>query len=225
MHKKAHFLIFSFLFFSLISTAQEMQYNAWNALFTDYSLTSSMSLRVEAHYRTVQFYGKEQQYFVRPQWSYQIHPNVNLRLGTTHIGTHQPGGLVKENNVWEQLSFSFPIKRATYFSWIRLEHRWQTQANNALPFGSRIRFRVGAHFPLSKAKPVKGLRFFVFNEVFLKIEKGLPYQYNQNWTFFGILKQLSPALRIISGYQRNTIDGVSNFSQKHIWSTLVFLKL
>ena len=52
-----------------------------------------------------------------------------------------------ENNIWQQFNFSIPVKRSSYFGWIRLEQRWQTQ-NNDKSYSARIRFRTGFRFPL-----------------------------------------------------------------------------
>ena len=35
--------------------AQELQSNAWNAWYTDYSITASTTLRLETHFRTRDF--------------------------------------------------------------------------------------------------------------------------------------------------------------------------
>ena len=41
--------------------AQERQDNAWKALFTDYSLTNSTTLRLETHVRTRRFFAENDQ--------------------------------------------------------------------------------------------------------------------------------------------------------------------
>jgi len=56
-------------------------------------------------------------------------------------------------------------------------------------------------------------------------KNGLPVSFNQNWTFIGFQKKISNSLRLITGYQRNTIQSGTGFVEKNIWSTLVFLKL
>ena len=44
------------IFFSFRINAQERQDNAWKAVFLDYSLSTSSTLRLETHLRTRQFF-------------------------------------------------------------------------------------------------------------------------------------------------------------------------
>ena len=78
-----------------------------------------------------------------------------------------------ENNIWQQFNFSIPVKRSSYFGWIRLEQRWQTQ-NNDKSYSARIRFRTGFRFPLRQESATFSPQFVVFNEVFLKLETTSP---------------------------------------------------
>ena len=61
-----------FLFFSFRISAQERQDNAWKAVFLDYSLSTSSTLRLETHLRTRQFFSENDQYLIRPSVNYKI---------------------------------------------------------------------------------------------------------------------------------------------------------
>ena len=128
-----------FLLVSVKSNAQERQDNAWKALFTDYSLSSSSTLRLETHVRTRQFFAENDQYLLRPSISFKMGNYTTLTTGYTLISTNTPQHRTIENNLWQQFSFSLPIKRSNYFGWIRLEQRWQSK-NNENSYGARIRF-------------------------------------------------------------------------------------
>ena len=60
------------------------------------------------------------------------------------------------------------------------------------------RFRAGFEFPLID-DPAKDLKFLVFNEVFMLVKKFYPYNFNQNWTFFGFKKRFNSKAVLISG--------------------------
>ena len=221
-------LIFCFVLLSIKPIqlkAQERQDNAWKAVFSDYSLTASKTIRLETHIRTKQFIAENDQYLIRPSIIFKLNKYSNFNLGVTFLSTNMAGNRLIENNIWQQFNFSFPIKKSTYFGWIRLEQRWKKRGGISEEFGSRIRFRSGFQFPLSKQINNKSPEFVVFNEVFLLIEKKFPYQYNQNWTFIGFQQKISQNLNILTGFQRNSIVKNDSFLHKNIWSSIIFYKL
>lgn len=225
MKKNLYILsLFLFIFSQWEGIAQERQGNAWKALFTDYSLTNSTTIRLETHLRTRRFINENDQYLLRPSISFKVGNNSAFTTGYTLISTNTPQHRTIENNLWQQFSFSLPVKRSSYFGWIRLEYRWQTK-NKETSFGGRIRFRTGFQFPLGKNGKAFSPKVVVFNEVFMIIKKGFPYQFNQNWTFFGFQQNINAKLQILTGFQRNTIAKGDSFLHKNIWSSLLFYKI
>ena len=206
------------------SSSQERQDNAWKALFTDYSLNSSTTLRLETHVRTRQFFVENDQYLLRPSVSFKLGNNSAFATGYTLISSNTPQHRTIENNLWQQFNFSFPINRLNYFGWIRLEQRWQSK-NNESNYGARIRFRAGFQFPLTNGEEAFSPKLVVFNEVFMHIKDNFPYQFNQNWTFFGFQQAITKKMRLLTGFQRNTIGKGSDYLHKNIWSTLLFYKI
>ncbi len=203
--------------------AQERQDNAWKALFTDFSLTASKTVRLETHIRTKRFFTENDQYLIRPSIIFKLNKYSSFATGVSYLSTNMPDNRLIENNIWQQFSFSLPINQVSYFGWIRLEQRWKKRGNLPQDFGSRIRFRSGFQIPIRTK--LSSTHLVVFNEVFLLIEKNFPYQYDQNWTFFGFQQKLSNKLRLLSGFQRNSINKKGGFLHKNIWSTLLFYKL
>ena len=76
--------------------------------------------------------------------------------------------------------------------------------NYSNEYNTRIRFIACFELPLIY-DPTKSLKFIMFNEVFMLVKKFYPYNFNQNWTFFGFKKQLNSKAVLISGFQRNSI--------------------
>jgi hypothetical protein len=218
------FTIIALSLVSWKSSAQERQDNAWKALFTDYSLNSSTTLRLETHVRTRQFFVENDQYLLRPSVSFKLGNNTAFATGYTLISSNTPQHRTIENNLWQQFNFSLPINRSNYFGWIRLEQRWQSK-NNESSYGARIRFRTGFQFPLTNDEKAFSPKFVVFNEVFMHIKDNFPYQFNQNWTFFGFQQAITKKMRLLTGFQRNTIAKGSDYLHKNIWSTLLFYKI
>lgn len=225
--KKLNLTLFLFLIASISFqlNAQERQDNGWKALFSDYSLTESKTLRLETHIRTKRFFSENDQYLIRPSVIFNINKYSSFATGVTFLSTNMPGNRLIENNIWQQFSFSLPVKRNKYFGWIRLEQRWKKRGVLPREFGSRIRFRSGFQVPLSSKINSTSPYLVIFNEVFLLIEKNFPYQYNQNWTFLGFQKKISDKLVLLSGFQRNSILKSEGFLHKNIWSSIFFYKL
>ena len=219
----ACFCLITMFYFQI--KAQERQDNAWKALFSDYTLTSSKTIRLESHVRTKKFFAEKDQYLIRPSIIFKLNQYSNFSSGVSFLSTNVSGGRLIENNIWQQFSFSFPVKQSKYFGWVRLEQRWKKRKNISKEFGSRIRFRTGFQLPLTSETSSLSSSFIVFNEVFLLIEKSFPYQYNQNWTFFGFQQKISNKLNLLSGFQRNSILKENSFLHKNIWSTVLFYKL
>ena len=69
-------LLLLFLIQSIPAFSQEIQSNAWNAFFGDFSLTSSTTIRTEIHYRSVNFYSNTDQILFRPQIRFKIVPGT-----------------------------------------------------------------------------------------------------------------------------------------------------
>ena len=223
---KNHFFLLGIMFFLSVKTimAQERQDNAWKSIFLDYSLSSSSTLRLETHLRTRQFFSENDQYLIRPSLNFRLGKFSAIAVGYTFLPTNTSLHRTLENNLWQQFNYSFPVKSSDHFGWIRLEQRWQRQ-NNVQNYGSRIRFRTGFIFPIYKREKSFSQDLIIFNEVFLHIKKSFPYQFNQNWTFIGIQNKFRNRLRLITGFQRITVDKRMFYLHKNVWSTNLLYKL
>ena len=164
-----------FFFFLFKLNGQEIQSNAWKALFSDYSITSSKTLRLETHVRTKRFMTENDQYLIRPSLIYKLNAFSNFNIGVTRVSTNISEGRLIENNIWQQFNYSFPINKVKHFGWIRLEQRWQKRDGFSNEFGSRIRFRSGFDIPISNNLKSNPTSLIIFNEVFLLLEKNFPY--------------------------------------------------
>lgn len=217
-------LLLLFLIQLIPAISQEIQSNAWNAFFGDFSLTSSTTIRTEIHYRSVNFYSNTDQILFRPQIRLKIVPGASLTAGYTYVSTNAIQGNTVENNTWQQFGFILPLKKLRFFGWIRAEQRFIKIPGEKTSFGHRIRFRSGFGIPLLEIKRKK-IELIVFNEVFMNFKEGFPYNFNQNWTLLGFEKKLSNRATLLSGFQRTSVNGKNGYIKKNIWSTIMFYKL
>jgi len=211
----------------------------WNATFIDYPLTDKTSFRTEVHFRTIDYFNVWNQQLVRPQLSYQASKNVSWRGGYTYIKNFDQDinadpRVRTEHNIWEQVQFTLPLRRASFSTWIRLEHRFQEElplqqekSLRSFDFSSRIRFRLTYQKTVSKQEAKVPINLVLYNEIFTVMNpSGIPYKFNQNWTFLGLNIKVSDKLRLISGFQKNTIAKSSaNYLKNRLWNTLLFYRL
>lgn len=210
----------------------------WNATFLDFKLSNKMSLRTEVHLRTISYFSVWNQHLFRPQLSYKASKHVTWRGGYSYIKnfdqdvTANPR-IRNEHNIWEQVQFTLPLKKASFSTWIRLEHRFQEEiplkkgkSLRSFDFSSRIRFRLTFQKQLSKMDAKIPVNLVLYNEIFtLMSPSGIPIKFNQNWTFLGFRIKLNEKLSINSGFQKNTIlKSSDNYLKNRLWNTILFYK-
>ena len=237
----------SFLIFSLsicfinksISQEYERVNGLWNAAFVDLQITKKISFRTEFHSRTISYFGIWDQQLLRPQFSYKSSKNVSWRAGYTFIKNFDQDNTAdprirREHNIWEQVEFTAPLNKSSFRTWIRLEHRFQEnlplQKNSNLKtfdFSSRLRFRLTYSKKLSKEDAKTIWDLVIYDEIFSLLNtQGIPYKFNQNWTFLGFNVKFNNKLNVLSGFQKNTILKTSNnYLINRLWNTIIFYKI
>ena len=237
----------SFLIFSLsicfinksISQEYERVNGLWNAAFVDLPISKKISFRTEFHSRTISYFGIWDQQLLRPQFSYKSSKNVSWRAGYTYIKNFDQDNTAdprirREHNIWEQVEFTAPLNKSSFRTWIRLEHRFQEnlplQQNRNLKtfdFSSRLRFRLTYSKKLSKEDAKTIWDLVIYDEIFSLLNtQGIPYKFNQNWTFLGFNVKFNNKLNVLSGFQKNTILKTSNnYLINRLWNTIIFYKI
>ena len=237
----------SFLIFSLsicfvnksISQEYEKVNGLWNAAFVDLPISKKISFRTEFHSRTISYFGIWDQQLLRPQFSYKSSKNVSWRAGYTFIKNFDQDNTAdprirREHNIWEQVEFTAPLNKSSFRTWIRLEHRFQEnlplQKNRSLKtfdFSSRLRFRLTYSKNLSKEDAKTTWDLIIYDEIFSLLNtQGIPYKFNQNWTFLGFNIKFNNKLNVLTGFQKNTIlKASSNYLINRFWNTIIFYKI
>ena len=240
--KLVSFLIFTLsIFFVNKSLSQEYEKvnGLWNAAFVDLPISKKISFRTEFHSRTISYFGIWDQQLLRPQFSYKSSKNVSWRAGYTFIKNFDQDKMAdprlrREHNIWEQVEFTAPLNKSSFRTWIRLEHRFQEnlplQKNRSLKtfdFSSRLRFRLTYTKKLSKEDAKTNWDLVIYDEIFSLLNtQGIPYKFNQNWTFLGFNIKFNNKLNILSGFQKNTILKASNnYLINRLWNTIIFYKI
>ena len=236
------FLIFSFSICFInksISQEYEKVNGLWNAAFVDLPISKKISFRTEFHSRTISYFGIWDQQLLRPQFSYKSSKNVSWRAGYTLIKNFDQDNTAdprirREHNIWEQVEFTAPLNKSSFRTWIRLEHRFQEnlplQKNRRLKtfdFSSRLRFRLTYSKNLSKEDAKTTWDLIIYDEIFSLLNtQGIPYKFNQNWTFLGFNIKFNNKLNVLTGFQKNTIlKASSNYLINRFWNTIIFYKI
>lgn len=236
------FLIFSFSICFInksISQEYEKVNGLWNAAFVDLPISKKISFRTEFHSRTISYFGIWDQQLLRPQFSYKSSKNVSWRAGYTFIKNFDQDNTAdprirREHNIWEQVEFTAPLNKSSFRTWIRLEHRFQEnlplQKNRRLKtfdFSSRLRFRLTYSKNLSKEDAKTTWDLIIYDEIFSLLNtQGIPYKFNQNWTFLGFNIKFNNKLNVLTGFQKNTIlKASSNYLINRFWNTIIFYKI
>lgn len=210
----------------------------WNAIFLDFPLSDKLSLRTELHFRTISYFNVWNQQIFRPQLSYKASKYVSWRGGYSYLKNFDQDVTADprvrtEHNIWEQVQVSVPLKKSSFSTWIRLEHRFQEErplqrdkSLRSFDFSSRLRFRLTYQKTLSKPDAKVLWNFVAYDEIFTIMNpNGIPYKFNQNWTFLGFRFKFSKQLSLVSGFQKNTIlKSANNYLKNRLWNTILFYK-
>lgn len=238
---KKLFFIFTILLFTGIASAQtyEKVNGMWNAAFIDQKLNDKLDLRMEVHLRTIDVFNVWDQQLFRPQIIYKSSKNIQWYAGYTHLrnfnrDVNADPRVRVEHNLWEQVLYKTPLKKGTFATWVRLEHRFQEELplqkegrNRSFDFSSRIRFRVIYDRPITQADAKIPTSFVFYNEVFTVMNpEGIPTEFNQNWTFFGFKLKINSQMTINTGFQKNTIrKSDDQYLKNRFLNTILFYKL
>jgi hypothetical protein len=230
-----------FLLSYQVATAQEYDKveGVWNAVFVDLPLSDNLSLRSEFHTRTIDYFNVWNQQIFRPQLTYTDSTKIKWSVGYSYLKNFDSDinadpRVRNEHNVWEQVSYKTPLKKGSFSTWLRLEHRFQedlplqkNRSSRSFDFSSRIRIRFTYETPLSKIDSKIPVNFVFYDEIFtLMNSSGIPYKFNQNWTFFGIKVKLNDKITLNTGFQKNTIfKSTDQYLKNRLWNTLLFYKI
>ncbi|MDG1762846.1 MAG: DUF2490 domain-containing protein [Flavobacteriaceae bacterium] len=230
-----------FLLSYQVATAQEYDKveGVWNAVFVDLPLSDNLSLRSEFHIRTIDYFNVWNQQIFRPQLTYTDSTKIKWSVGYSYLKNFDSDinadpRVRNEHNVWEQVSYKTPLKKGSFSTWLRLEHRFQedlplqkNRSSRSFDFSSRIRVRFTYETPLSKIDSKIPVNFVFYDEFFtLMNSSGIPYKFNQNWTFFGIKVKLNDKITLNTGFQKNTIfKSTDQYLKNRLWNTLLFYKI
>lgn len=236
-------LIIGILFFSFpqITLAQEYDKveGVWGAIFLDLPISDKLILRSEFHSRTIDYFNVWNQQIFRPQLTYSDSTKIKWSFGYSYLRNFDSNINVdprvrNEHNVWEQVSYKISLKKGFFSTWLRLEHRFQEelplQKNllmRSFDYSSRIRVRFTYETPLSKIDAKIPLNFVFYDEIFtIMNDSGIPYKFNQNWTFLGFKIKFNDRVTINTGFQKNTIfKSTDKYLKNRLWNTILFYKI
>ena len=102
-------------FLSSVSLVSAQETYTWNAVFAEYQIDSVQGVRLETHYRTKDFWGGQQQFILRPSYVRKLHTQITLSGGYSFLNTEKQAVFLEEHNVWQQVFYTIPLEKSTFF--------------------------------------------------------------------------------------------------------------
>jgi hypothetical protein len=210
---KSTFLIFSTLFLSYYSFAQQPrevqdQNHFWWSLNTSAKISNHWSLAADLHIRRTNFLSNNSFYYVRLGIGYAVTDKFSIIAGLSHMWLANKSGATElfsnENRIHQQAQLNSIVNKIVVSNRLRIEERWVQKLVNFQPinkyrYTTRFRYQLSLNIPVSKKKKVPSL--VIADEVMLQTGKDIIYNpFDQNRIFGGIKQQLTKSLSFDFGY-------------------------
>ena len=242
--KKVLLLCFFILSLINLGKAQMVDRTAiWVGSINNFHINKHWSVQFDFHLRSADKWENLQTMILRPGISYRFNPKWNVVLGYNHLENRavigSVSGYIPENQLWQQIWFRHPFKKANIIHRISFEQRFIQYAyaeNNKIKhreavFTQRFRYLLRTQIPLVNAKPAfkKGPYIIAQDELLLNFhhkENANGQIFDQNRIFAGLGYRFSPKLDIEAGYQNRHIvaRGGARYID-HISQITTFLRL
>ena len=178
------------------STA-ENKLGTWYMYNGSHKVLDKFSLKTMAHFRYYELTNKFQQEIYRLGFNYSFNPKTNITLGAAYstgdLEYDVPSTHLYEYRFYEDLNLKSNWGKFNAAHRIRLEHRFIHKNITEDVTQSWVRYNLNVAYPLSKKWSA-----YVFNEIFLNIDRGR--RFVQNWTGAGFLHKVNESLKLKMGY-------------------------
>lgn len=221
------FILFSILFFSSNSFAQETHGNpqAWYLLIGNHDLNDKWTVGGELHMRFDDWMKDKQTFIIRPHVVYRMEDGLSATAGYSYI-EYYPYGFYPaaddrvEHNIWEQIDLSRKYSKFTISHRYRWEHRFVEKlvvqndgsiASDGFDYSNRFRYRITMRIPLTEDYFLN-----VFDELWVKSDDRLVQtQFDRNWLYGAMGRKISDKLSIQLAYLHQYIINSPNRYERH----------
>ena len=223
--------IFLFSFFGIITcnlmaqNTRQSDHNTigWYNYFGTFKLDNKFSLHTEYQWRRDNFISDKQQGLLRLGVNYQLHPNVQLRLGYAWIETYPYGDIpinsfgkdFTEHRAFQMATITDKVSILELSHRFMLEQRWVGRYSNAnvshedvFPFSNRFRYMFRIQMPL-KGKLIENKIPYVavYNEIFVGFGENVNENiFDQNRVGILLGYKFNNSLRIEAGYLNQSLQ-------------------
>lgn len=182
--------------FSLVSQNSTKKLGNWFMYNGSHKISENWKIQTMAHFRYYELSENFQQEIYRLAANLDIHKNLNVSLGYSYVTTDAlfgtPEEKIFENRIYEDINYKHTLKKLKFRHRFRFEHRF-IRTNMLNKESQWFRYDINLNYPISKKWSA-----YAFNEIFFNMDKSK--RFVQNWTSFGLLYQLSTAIKLNLGY-------------------------
>lgn len=201
-------LLFLFLFFPLVITAQESEVGNWWSFIGNKKLNSKFDWHHELQYRNYNFIGDLEQLLLRTGIGYNLSDqNNNILVGHGFIRSEPYlEGLnektrIDEHRIYQQFIHKQALSRFALQHRIRFEQRFIES-----DFKMRFRYALAASIPLNAGGSPSRFNLSTYNEIFLNTSDNV---FDRNRIYAGIGYTFSAHLRSEIGLMNQSTSSTS----------------
>ena len=175
----------------------EKKLGTWYMFNGTHKLSERTALKTMAHLRYFETASEFQQEIYRLGFNYSLTPKTNLTFGASYATADTaydiPSNNLYEFRLYEDLNLKSKWRKFNAKHRIRFEHRFIHKNLIENVTQNWVRYNLNISYPVSKKWSA-----FIFNELFLNLDKGKSF--NQNWTGTGFLYTLNNSVKLKTSY-------------------------
>lgn len=212
-----------FMWFALLSTAQQKRFSGWGMTVNTIGLSPRFNLIFDSQLRSSDQWKQPETFILRPGLTYVVDKRVSISAGLALIQNWRKISSIRDgisdNRLWQQLGINSNGKNSTLQHRLRLEERWiptlKVEGNQIVKFDPKFnaRFRYFTRhisFFSSKEKMTKGMYWVAQNEFFFNAagaNRANGKLFDQSRTYAGIGYRLSKQADLEIGYMYLYTEG------------------
>lgn len=214
--------------YNLNAQAKEVATNheTWYSFQGFYPVSERLTLASEVHYRRVNWFEEQSDYFLRPLVYFKASSQWTIHAGYTFakfypVGLQPSANLMMEHNTFIGAAHSSTFGKLKIQNRFRVEERWRTAVlqdgqHGDFKASNRFRYRIRLQYPFgNQQKWLAQMK----DELWLNFGKTAKTTFNQNWLIGGIGYRWTPKFNTLLNYQWQYLP---KSDQIHVESNMIF---
>lgn len=192
----------------------------WTQYFLEARFSEKIGVMVDGGVRFNDSFGERFLILFRSGIVWHFNNNLKAAGGYAYFQSMAPknSGLrhIPENRLWQQLTYSIPIRKLTLQNRVRVEERWIDDQNTRFNF--RARYSLNARQELFSNEK---FQFYgvIFHEIFFSYGEKTPASHlDQHRTYLGAAWKITKQLAFTAGYQYiwQPLASPDSYNQLHV---------